>query len=123
MYGPMMGAASAMISDIIGHFLRPTGPFFIGFTVSSILAGFIYGIFLYQEKISPKRVFFCYMTINIFVNIILNTLWLKILYNRAILAFFPARLIKTAVCFFPNYILLLTVLSVLVKVLDVHRKK
>lgn len=52
MYGPVMGFAAAGLGDIIQFVLKPTGPYFIGWTINAALAGLIYGCFFYGK--APK---------------------------------------------------------------------
>lgn len=42
--GPVAGLAVGFISDILSFIIRPAGPYFIGFTISSALTGFIPGL-------------------------------------------------------------------------------
>lgn len=44
--GPVVGPVVGAVSDILGYMVRPTGPFFPGFTLSAALSGLIYGLML-----------------------------------------------------------------------------
>ncbi len=74
--------------------MNPTGPFFPGFTLSAVAGGVIFGLFLYGRKLSLKRLVAAEIFVKIFVNIGMNTVWLNILYHKAILAILPARIIS-----------------------------
>ena len=78
-YGPILGIFAGMISDLISALAMPTGPFFIGYTVTAMFSSFIYGLFLYKAKISVQRIFFCKLTVNLISNVCLNSLWRSIL--------------------------------------------
>ncbi len=53
--GPVAGLAVGSISDILCFIIRPSGPYFIGFTISSALTGFIPGLlFLVLKKKDVK---------------------------------------------------------------------
>ena len=54
LFGPVMGFVCGGIGDIIQFILKPTGPYFPGWTLSAALAGFIYGAFLYKKF--PQKV-------------------------------------------------------------------
>ena len=97
LFGPAVGAIFGAMLDIIKFLIKPTGPFFPGFTLSAALGGLIYGIFVYRKPLTVKRVFLAQLLIKVLVNLGLNTLWLKILYDKAILAILPGRLISNAV--------------------------
>lgn len=42
--GPVAGLAVGFIADILSYIIKPAGPYFIGFTLSSALTGFIPGL-------------------------------------------------------------------------------
>ena len=83
--------------DVIKYLIKPDGAFFPGFTVSAALGGIIYGAFLYKKKVTLPRVFASQLLVKIAVNILLNTLWLNMLYGKAFLAILPGRVISNAV--------------------------
>ena len=56
MFGPVVGGVMAGFADIIKYLLKPTGPFFFGFTFNAILGAVIYGMMLYKKPISFKRI-------------------------------------------------------------------
>lgn len=101
--GPKYTVLIAGLSDLIGAILFPFGEFFIGFTVSTCLAGLIYGLVLYKKdgELSNKQLIIrliiaCFL-VTFFVNTILNTLWLVIMYNKAFIVMFTARIVKEIV--------------------------
>lgn len=54
MFGPVMGFVCAGAGDILQFILKPTGPYFPGWTLSAALAGLIYGCFFYKSSINIK---------------------------------------------------------------------
>ncbi|WP_029320673.1 folate family ECF transporter S component [Butyrivibrio sp. AE3004] len=97
LFGPAVGAIFGAALDIIKWFLQPSGDFFPGFTISAALGGIIYGFAFYKKDISVARVFIAQLIVKIFVNIGLNSLWLKILYDQAIIALLPGRILSNAI--------------------------
>ncbi len=93
-FGPWYAGLIAVIADIMGSFFFPAGPFFPGFTLSAFLSAFIYGFFFHHKPITVKNTCLAFALVCIFVNIGLNTLWLAILYNKAVHIFFFSRFIK-----------------------------
>ncbi len=87
-YGPVVGGIASAVGDIIGALLFPTGPFFIGYTISAFLGTFIYGLFFYRQKITIFKIFMAKFTVNIFVNIFLGSLWIYLM-NRESKLFWP----------------------------------
>lgn len=94
LFGPVVGMIEGGLADLLKYLVAPTGPYFPGFTISSIVGGLIYGLFLYGRKVTLRRVIACNATITVFVNMVLNTYWLTMLYGSAFMAIFPARIVK-----------------------------
>ena len=86
-----------MIADTLKYILRPDGPYFPGFALNEFLIGIIYGCFFYQKKITLLRVIIARACITIFINLILTSLWLNMLYQSPL--FTMLRLIKNIVMF------------------------
>ena len=81
LFGPIAGSISAGVGDIVKYLIRPTGPFFPGFTVSALTAGFIYGIILYKRPVTFARVLMANIAVTLIVNMTLNNIWLSIMYG------------------------------------------
>lgn len=95
--GPFPAMASAAFADILGYILKPVGEYFPGFTLSAALGGLIYGFAFFERRISIPRVLLAKLAINVLVNLLLNTLWLKLLYGNAFFAILPARALKNLI--------------------------
>ena len=96
MFGPVVGACFGAVMDVLTFILKPTGPFFFGFTLSAILKGLIYGVILYKKPLSILRIFIANVISLIFITLLLDTYWLTILYGKAYMVFLSERLIKIA---------------------------
>ena len=97
LFGPVVGCFFGGALDLIKYFLKPEGPFFFGFTFDAMLAGLIYGCFLYRKPISAKRIVLSEFTVKLIVNCFFNTLWLSMLYGKGFFVLLPMRLLKNAV--------------------------
>ena len=97
LFGPAIGAIFGAALDVIKWFIKPTGDFFPGFTISAALGGIIYGFAFYKKNITVPRVLIAQLIVKVFVNICLNSIWLKILYDKAIIALLPGRLLSNAI--------------------------
>ncbi|MQN01445.1 MAG: folate family ECF transporter S component [bacterium LCO1.1] len=106
LFGPVTGAFSAAALDVINYCTRPDGAFFPGFTLGAVLTAIIYGLFLYRKKAGVIRIFAAKGAVTILNNIILNTLWLSILYGQAFKVIFIPRLVKNLITW-PIYSLIL----------------
>lgn len=90
----------SVVADIIGALLFPNGAFFIGYTISALLTGLIYGLLLHNKKefILNKK-FIIKLIISIFlvsflVNGVLNTIWILITVNDPSKIVVSIRIIK-----------------------------
>ena len=92
LFGPIVGSVFGALTDVVKYAIKPTGPFFPGFTLNAIIAGFIYGSILYKKQVDIKRIF-----VGLFCNILLGTLWLNVLYGKAFLAILPMRALKNII--------------------------
>ncbi len=97
LFGPAVGGIFGASLDVIKYLIKPEGPFFPGFTISAALGGIVYGAVLYKKKLSIARVFTAQLIVKVLVNILLNTLWLNMLYGKAFLAILPERVITNAI--------------------------
>ena len=79
LFGPVPGMVMGGAADLIGFFLKPTGAFFPGYTLDSMVAGFIYGCFFYRrEKLPLAQVVSALATVTFVVNLCMTTSWLAI---------------------------------------------
>lgn len=99
--GPKWTVLLNVLGDVIGATLFPTGPYFIGYTVSTAIAGLIYGLLLYkkEENIFTNKEFIIRVCISvilvtIIVNMGLNTLWTSITSGKAFKVLFATRVVK-----------------------------
>lgn len=97
LFGPVVGCLFGGALDILKYFLKPTGPYFFGFTLNAILSGVIYGTILYRKPLSWKRVILSEFLVKLFINCLLGTYWLSMLYGNAFLVLLPARLFKNVI--------------------------
>lgn len=99
MFGPVTGAVFGGATDIIKYFIKPTGAFFPGFTLSAIVGGFIYGIFLYKKPVSALRCAIAKLTVVVIVNVVMNSIWLRIMYHTPWEYLLTTRIIKELIMY------------------------
>lgn len=71
-YGPVVGAVGAVISDVLGVLLRGD-TYFLPYVLTEIAGSVIFAMFFYRQKITPTRVILSRFTICLCVNILLQT--------------------------------------------------
>jgi ECF transporter S component (folate family) len=97
LYGPVAASLMAALADILGMLLFPSGTFFPGFTASALVQGAVYGLFLHRRRATWLRVLAVSLALAVVVDLGMNTVWLSMLYAKAVAVLLPARLLKTAV--------------------------
>lgn len=110
-FGPVWGGICGAVGDMLGMLIFPSGPFFPGFTLTAALTGITYGIFLYRKEINHivLNTVIASIIVCIGYNLLLDTLWLDILYGSGFIAILPARIVKCIINI-PVYSVLVIVL-------------
>ena len=97
LFGPVVAGIQGALSDVLGFMLKPTGPYFPGFTLTAALLGVIYGMLLYKTKRTTWQIIAARVIVCLFVNIALNTVFLTMLYGPSRLATLPIRVMKNLI--------------------------
>ena len=97
--GPWWAMISAGMTDLIGALLFPFGPYFVGYTISALIAGLVYGLLLYRKKQMSRKKFLVRLIIAVLIvvvvcNALLNSLWVYITTKNAASFFVPVRMLK-----------------------------
>ena len=71
-YGPVVGALGAVVSDVLGVLLRGD-TYFLPYVLTEISGSVIFALFFYRQRITPTRVILSRFCICLFVNILLQT--------------------------------------------------
>ena len=83
LFGPVPATLVGLVGDVIGCMLFPMGAYFPGFTLSTMLSGFIFGVFLYEADIAELKsiilIILSKLCISLFINIFMNSFWLSII--------------------------------------------
>lgn len=92
LYGPSVGMMAGFCTDVLGYLANPVGgAYFPGYTVTAIVGGLIYGLWLYPRRPSVLRVIGAKACISIVCNIGLNTLWQMMTSGKAMALLLPVR--------------------------------
>lgn len=112
LYGPTVGMMTGFSTDVLGFLLSPNNNagYFPGYTLTAILGGLLYGLWLYKERPSIPRCIGAKLSVNILCNLLLNSFWSALLYNKGFWALLPGRLFKN-LCLLPFEVLLLWVVA------------
>lgn len=109
LFGPYVAGIVGIITDIGGFIIKPTGPYFPGFTLSTAISGVIFGVILRQRngRASFTKIALAVLLNTIVVNLLMNSVWLTLLYGKGgFLAVLYARILKEVVMIPINIILI-----------------
>lgn len=96
LYGPVWGGVAGAIGDILVAVLGEFG-YFPPMTISAILSGVIYGVFLYRKPADIRRVILCVVCESVFISVILQTFWLMLLTGKGYLVLLPTRIVQNLI--------------------------
>ncbi len=110
LYGPFWAGVVGGVSDVIGAILFPIGMYFPGFTISSILSGVVYGVFLHKGKCSWPKLITMVLINRICIGLFLSTYWFTVLTKLPFLVLLSSRAIQ-AVVLIPVQLLVIKLLD------------
>lgn len=96
LYGPLAGGVVAALGDLLGAMLFPIGPYFPGFTLTAFLTGMVFGGFLHKKQ-NTGRILGAVAVSQLLLSLLLNTLWISVLYGAPYWPLFLTRVAQCAV--------------------------
>ena len=115
LFGPVTGGIIGAASDIVCYLVKPTGPFFPGFTISYFLTGLIYGLMLHNKKPSLVRIIIASSLNAFLIGILLNSVWLSLLYGNGFVAVLTARVLKEVIMIPVNSAIIFAIVKALTR--------
>ncbi|MEG2120084.1 MAG: folate family ECF transporter S component [Pseudoflavonifractor sp.] len=115
--GPVTALVFGFVEDTLSFFLHPTGPYFPGYTLTTMLGTLIYALFLYRARVTVLRVFLAKLTTNV-MNVLLGSLWSAILYSKGYLYYFTTSLVKNTVMLPIQTIMLVLLFGAMIPILS-----
>ena len=116
-----------VLGDVIGATLFPTGPYFVGYTISTAITALIYGLLIYKKEANTYtekqfiiRVIISVILVTVISNIGLNTLWVSITTGKAFIVLLGTRIVKELVMIPIQIIVILFIERVLRKPFDTY---
>lgn len=122
-YGPLMGLACGAITDTISALLFPKGAYFFPFIFIEMLGGFLFGLFLWRQRVTPTRLILSKLSVTVLCNVVLNSavlIWMHAWMGnpKTSLVFMVPRLIKNVVLFPAECVLLALLFNALLPALQ-----
>ena len=95
--GPVTALVFGFAEDTISFLIHPTGAYFPGYALTTMLGTMLYALWLYRVKFTPVslplRVLGAKLCTNA-LNVVLGSLWSTILYGKGYLVRLTASLVK-----------------------------
>lgn len=125
--GPKWAVLLNVLGDVIGATLFPTGPYFVGYTISTAITALIYGLLIYKKEANTYtekqfiiRIIISVILVTAISNIGLNTLWVSITTGKAFIVLLGTRIVKEIVMIPIQIIVILFIERVLRKPFDTY---
>lgn len=94
LFGVLEAGLVGAVGDIISAVLFPVGTYFPGFTVTAFLNGVIFAVFL-KKKVTLVRITAAVLIVQLIGSLLLNTLWISVLYQSPFWPLFVTRIYQT----------------------------
>lgn len=122
--GPLYGGLTGAAGDILNYvlFTHVYGAYFPGYTLTAVLSGWWYGCTLHGKKVTWLRAILAIAPVIVLGEMLLNSVWVYMMYSKTFWAKLPMRLLTNAVeC--PVKVLLLMGMSRLMERIPASRLK
>jgi len=128
LYGPAAAVPAAIVGDLLGLVMNPSGGYFFGFTVTAMVSAMIYSAFFFDRSVPRHdlgknfghgtdplgranrslllRALGAKTLVNLVCNVGLNSLWLSLFYGQTMRVLLPMRAAKNAILLVPEVIVL-----------------
>lgn len=104
--GPVLGLVYGFVEDILGFILQPSGEFFFGYTLSTMLGVLIYALCFYRRRVSVVSIVIANVLVNVLVNAVLGSVWNVMIRGATFWSWFVPSLIKNLATIAPKALLL-----------------
>lgn len=116
--GPVTALVFGFVEDTLSFIVHPTGAYFPGYTLTTMLGTLVYALFLYRARVTVLRIFLAKLATNA-MNVMLGSLWSAVLYSKGYLYYMSASLVKNTLMLPVQTMMLVLLLSALLPIL--HR--
>lgn len=118
LYGPSVGVLAGVCTDVLGYFVGnfTMGGYFPGFTITAMVGGLLWGLWLYPNRNTIGRVIGARASVTLLCNIGLNTLWLTLTGGKAMGVLLALRIPKNLILLPIETVLLYVFLRLFIKI-------
>ncbi|MBE6769171.1 MAG: folate family ECF transporter S component [Ruminococcaceae bacterium] len=106
LFGPVYALILGGLADFLGAVLFPIGPYFFGFTLTAMLTGLCFGIFLYK-KANALKILLCVFINQFILGLVVNSFWIHLLYGTPFSAVLIFRIPQSAILLAVQFVTIL----------------
>ena len=117
--GPVLGLVYGFVEDILGFILQPSGEFFFGYTISTMLGVLIYALCFYRRRVTVVSLVLANLLVNLLVNAVLGSVWNVMIRGATFWSWFVPSFIKNMATIAPKVLLLYILFNAMLPIL--HR--
>ncbi|WP_235995466.1 folate family ECF transporter S component [Secundilactobacillus yichangensis] len=117
LFPPKLTAAATALAYLIGMLLFPKFSFFVGFIITAALTGYTFGELFYQKPVKLWRIALASLIVTMGWNLLLNSLWLHIMYGMTWNVLFTTRVPQELI----SFVIYTVLISVVFKVFPIDR--
>jgi len=114
--GPVNALVFGLAEDTISFLMKPSGVYFPGYALTTMLGNLIYALFLYRTRVSVARIFCAKLLTNV-QNVFLGALWSTILSDKGYIYYMTTSAIKNAISLIPQTVMLVVLFGALLPIL------
>ena len=104
--GPVLGLVYGFVEDILGFILQPSGEFFFGYTLSTMLGVLFYALCFYRRRLTVANIVLANLLVNLLVNAVLGSVWNVMTRGAGFMGWFVPSLAKNLLTIIPKSVLL-----------------
>lgn len=116
--GPVLSLIAGAVNDILGCILAPQGGYMPIFTLIEMFTSFCFSICLYRTRITVWKLALSKILINLFGNIVFNSLALGILYEKGVWYYMGRSIVKNTLMLPIEIILLVFLFNAVTPVME-----
>ena len=116
--GPVLGLVYGFVEDVLGFILQPSGEFFFGYTLSTMLGVLFYALCFYRRRLTVANIVLANLLVNLLVNAVLGSMWNVMIRGGGFGGWFVPSLIKNLLTILPKSLLLYFLFRGLIPILQ-----
>lgn len=119
LYGTFYSCIAAGISDLLGSLLFPIGAYNPLFTLTAMLSGLVYGLFLHKE-LETKNIIFAVLINKFIVSLLINTFFISTIFKASFKALLITRLYSNIIMTIIEIVVIKSISKFLIRMREIN---